>query len=61
MLLFALFLIIMWAYGIILAFSSHLITGVIVILLEPLPIIVGIGQIFGYDIAGSITEFITSF
>lgn len=59
-LLFIVFFIVMWIYGIILAFSSNLLTGVIVFLIEPLAIIVGISQLFGYDISSIITDFIAN-
>ena len=54
------FFIAMWIYGIMLAFSSNLLTGVIVFLIEPLAIIVGISQLFGYDISSIITDFIAN-
>ena len=59
-LLFIVFFIAMWIYGIILAFSSNLLTGIIVFLIEPLPVIVGISQLFGYDILSAITDFIVN-
>ena len=51
---------ILMIYGLYLAFSSHIITGLIVLVLEPLPLVVGLGALLGYDIAGAITEFIMS-
>jgi len=47
--------------GLIIAFSSHPVTGVIALIVNPLSPIIGIGDgIFGTNIAGGITEFIIS-
>jgi len=45
-------------YGIIISFQSHVLTGVAVLVIEPLPCIVGTAEIFfDYPLADKITEF----
>ena len=47
----------LWIYGIVKSFQSHPITGIIVLVVEPLPIVEGIAEvIFHYPLADKITE-----
>jgi hypothetical protein len=44
--------------GLYLAFTSHVVTGIIALIVEPLPLIIGISNLFGHNIAPDITSFI---
>ena len=51
----------LWVWGAVIAFQSHVLTGVLVLIVEPLPFIVGIlDGIFSVGVADAITGFITS-
>ena len=46
-----------WIYGVIIAFKTHLLVGVIALVIEPLPFIIGVGQgIWHTDIAIAIAK-----
>jgi len=47
-------------YGLYLAFSSHVITGLVALIIEPLPVIIGASDVLGHNIAPDITQFILS-
>lgn len=48
----------LWVYGLKKAFQSHPITGVIVLAAEPLPLAIGISEVFfHYSLADEITKF----
>ena len=50
-----------YLYGLIIAFTSHIATGIIALLIPPLAFIIGLTQIFEYEMANELTRFITNF
>lgn len=45
-------------YGVILAFSTSIIVGVIALVVEPLPLIIGVAHLLGYNLPQKILEFL---
>lgn len=45
-------------YGAVLAFKASIILGVIVLIVEPSPFVIGLCAIFGKDVAGAIQNWI---
>ena len=46
------------AYGLYLAFSASIVLGIIVLLVEPSPFIIGLYMLFGKDVASAIQNWI---